>query len=135
MNAQQSNKRQIKSGEMMQGICIQWFIDTHGFSNDGKVNGFEMYCAILRKTFGYRNRYNYINANYFQMSQNKMKRHRDYLVSIGVLEWKATKQMTYYRILEPATEISTFVFTSKHIDSGSEKPTRDELLEITNKLL
>jgi hypothetical protein len=117
MNAHNNNNQKIhhkiKSGTMMQGICMQWFIDTYGFSNNGKVNGFEMYCAILRKTFGYRQRSNYISADYFQMSPNKMKRHRDYLVQLGLIEWKKTKQMTYYKILEPSSEINNFIFISK----------------------
>ena len=104
------DKHIIKSGTMMQGICIQWFIDTYGLS-DSKT--FQLYSAIVRKTFGYRQKYNYINQEYFEMSPNTLKKHRDKLVSMGLLEWKKTKRMTYYRILEPYKEIEFFQFVNK----------------------
>ena len=124
------NQRVIKSGEMMQGICIQWFIDEYGFSNDGKVNGFELYAAILRKTFGYRQKFNYISQSYFEMSPNKMKRHRDYLTEIGVLEWHTTKQMTMYRILEPADEIKTFRFSKQNAGLSEEDKLKEREAQI-----
>jgi hypothetical protein len=133
MGTKQQNKQQskhksrvIKSGEMMQGICMQWFIDTYGFSNNGKVNGFELYTAILRKTFGYRQRYNYIKQDFFQMSPNKIKRHRDKLTELGIIEWRTTKGLTYYRILEPKKEIETFIFVKNKDENKNTKENKEE---------
>jgi hypothetical protein len=128
-------QRTILSGQMMQGICMQWFIDNYS-NNKKAIKAIGLYAKILRYTFGYRNRFNYIHQARFDMFSQQLKTHRDHLTSIGVLEWKSTKQMTYYRILEPASEISTFVFTKK--DSGSEISKEEKYtkaMEETDKLL
>jgi len=119
-NKTKQQGRIVKSGEMMQGICIQWFFDTHGLDNNGKTTGLELYVAILRKTFGYRQRFNYIPQSFFKMSPNRLKRNRDRLTELGLIEWKKTKQMTMYKILEPAQEIKNFVFV-KNIDKNNEE--------------
>ena len=108
----------------MQGICIQWFIDKYG-NNSKIMDTFKMYSKITRKTFGYRQRFGYIPQKYFNLNPKTMQVHRDKLVEIGILEWKKTKQMTYYKILEPYNEISNFIFVGKK--DNEEK-------EITNEL-
>ena len=116
-NSKEQNKqRSIKSGEMMQGICLQWFIDVYGVGSNGVKNGLILYISILRKSFGYRDRYAYIPQNYFGLSPNSLKKYRDKLTELGIIEWKATKQMTMYKILEPADKIKTFQFLGRKKD-------------------
>ena len=125
MNNKESFKpRIVKSGEMMTGICTQWIIDEHG-SNKTIMRAISLYVKIARKTFGYRNRYGYIQQDYFKMHSQQLKDHRDILVKAKLIEWKATKQMTMYRILEPADRIKEFVFVRTNTEEPIEESTEN----------
>ena len=116
---EKNKPRIVKSGEMMQGICMQWLLDEHG--SDKKImRAAQVYGKTLRKTFGYRNRWGYIPQDYFAMCPKQLKRYRDVLTEAGLLEWKTTKQMTLYKILEPRDIIKTFVFTKKNTEEDTE---------------
>ena len=114
----------IKSGTMMQGELIQWFLDKYS-DDKNAMKAFQTLIYISRKTFGYRQRYNYIKQDYFRIGQDKLKRDRDTLVDLGILEWHRTAKMTYYRIIEPQQLISTFQFIGKQ----QEKTIETELTE------
>jgi len=141
MNAKQSKKTQdkleIKSGHMMQGICMQWFIDNHS-SNKTAMKAIGLYTKILRYTFGYRQSFNYIKQDRFNMLGQQLKSHRDILVQLGVLEWHTTKNMTMYRILEPVDEIDRFHFSKQPIDTPEEKKIKEreeQSIEAERKLV
>jgi len=140
MMKKQSNPKQrlIVDGRYQIGICSQWFHDTYGEGTNFIKNGGVLYDAILRKTFGYRQRFNYIPQNFFGLNSNTLKKYRDRLTNLGIIEWKKTKQMTMYKILEPANEISTFVFVKnndKDDKEQSKKDNFDHLMEKTNNML
>ena len=143
MNDKVTNERTIKSGEMMQGICIQWFIDEYS-NNKTAMKTVGLYTKILRYTFGYRQRFNYIKQDRFNMLGQQLKSHRDILTDLGLLEWHTTKQMTMYRILEPVTEIKTFRFSKQSLEiTGSDlkkeeekrQKLYEELMNKTDKML
>lgn len=98
----------------MQGICFQWFYDK-------KYSSLEFYMSICRLTFGFKKRYAYLKQENFGMNPKTLKKHRDYLVSIGVLEWEKTSGYTMYKILEPASEIYRFKLNGESKSLGSKE--------------
>ena len=115
-NKYKEQPRRIKSGEMMQGICSQWIVDEHG-SNSDLMRAMPLYMKIVRKTFGYRNRWGYMPQHYFKMHTQQLKTHRDILTKYGLLEWHKTKMMTMYKILEPKPLIKSFVFIKTNTET------------------
>ncbi len=135
------NQHKVRDGRMMQGICSQWIVDNAldiGCTSD--LIG--MYNIIARNTFGYRKRDGYIEQALFGLHRNTIKKHRDRLTELGLIEWQATRAYTRYKIIEPREEIANFAFAHGSaisltcIDqvepqaSGSEKPIYDPNEEI-----
>lgn len=123
MNNEQAIKNKIVDGRFMLGICTQWFCDNN-------YNYLELYVAICRKSFGFRKRYAYIESSEFKINLHTLKKHRDYLVSIGVLEWKKTKGFTMYKILEPIDEIKRFSLFEKIKETKIDK--KESIEDIVN---
>lgn len=96
----------VTNGAFAQGICLQWFLDTYGSNHDAQ----SVYITILRYTFGYRKRYGYIKQSVFKMSPNTLKKQRDWLRSEKIIDWKQTKNLTMYKLLEPIDSINRFNF-------------------------
>ena len=124
MAEEKKKKDNIYDGRMMQGICIQWFIDKYGINKE-----FSLYCSILRLTFGFRKRYAYIPFDKIPFSKNIIKKYRDNLTKKGIIEWKITKGYTMYKILEPRDYIANFILKNDKENNNKEKVKLSSLKE------
>jgi len=116
MQTDKKQKGKIYDGRMMQGICVQWFIDKYGVNRE-----FELYCSILRLTFGFRKRYAYIPFDKIPFSKNIIKKYRDNLTKKGIIEWKITKGYTMYKIMKPKDEINNFILKNDKDSNNKEE--------------
>ena len=116
MQTEKKQKGKIYDGRMMQGICVQWFIDKYEVNRE-----FELYCSILRLTFGFRKRYAYIPFNKIPFSKNIIKKYRDNLTKKGIIEWKTTKGYTMYKIIEPKDYITNFILKNDKENNSKEE--------------
>lgn len=116
-NTEPKKKVSVTSGYYAIGACVQWFIDTQGANNQS----FNIFSTILRNTFGYRKRYGYIKQSIFGVNPHTLKKYRDWLKSKGIIDWKETKGLTMYKILEPKEIIDKFTFVGSKTSSENEQ--------------
>ena len=119
MDKKENNNQKIFDGRMMQGIVVQWLIDSSQMSSDEKI----VFLVVLRNTFGRRKRYAFIKQDLFlkDMSKNTLLKYRKSLVTKGIISFSVTKGFTKYEILEPKEIIDKFTFVGSKTSSESEQ--------------
>ena len=119
MDKKENNNQKIFDGRMMQGIVVQWLIDSSQMSSDEKI----VFLVVLRNTFGRRKRYAFIKQDLFlkDMSKNTLLKYRKSLVTKGIISFSVTKGFTKYEILEPKEIIDKFTFVGSKASSEDEQ--------------
>lgn len=119
MDKKENNNQKIFDGRMMQGIVVQWLIDSSQMSSDEKI----VFLVVLRNTFGRRKRYAFIKQDLFlkDMSKNTLLKYRKSLVTKGIISFSVTKGFTKYEILEPKEIIDKFTFVGSKTSSEDEQ--------------
>lgn len=119
MDKKENNNQKIFDGRMMQGIVVQWLIDSSQMSSDEKI----VFLVVLRNTFGRRKRYAFIKQDLFlkDMSKNTLLKYRKSLVTKGIISFSVTKGFTKYEILEPKEIIDKFKFVGSKTSSEDEQ--------------
>lgn len=119
MDKKENNNQKIFDGRMMQGIIVQWLMDSSYISADEKI----VFLVVLRNTFGRRKRYAFIKQDLFlkDMSKNTLLKYRKSLVTKGIISFSVTKGFTKYEILEPKEIIDKFTFVSSKTSSENEQ--------------
>ena len=94
----QENEKKIKwiDGRMVQGAYRQWLVDEHPEALEIKALD-----IITRHTLGWRIRYGYIREELFGMSHSTKWRQIKKLKELGLLEYKRTRKLTYYKLYLP----------------------------------
>lgn len=132
MDKKENNNQKIFDGRMMQGIVVQWLIDSSQMSSDEKI----VFLVVLRNTFGRRKRYAFIKQDLFlkDMSKNTLLKYRKSLVTKGIISFSVTKGFTKYEILEPKEIIDKFTFVGSKTSSENEQyVSSDEDLLVNGK--
>ena len=103
-------RAKVIDGRMMQGICIQWFVDTYGYGSTLNV-----YAKILRDTFGLRRRYAFIKSDSIPGSRRGRLADLDFLEENGIISrkqsWNKSNEsygFVRYEVLQPADSIQNF---------------------------
>lgn len=124
MDKKENNNQKIFDGRMMQGIVVQWLIDSSQMSSDEKI----VFLVVLRNTFGRRKRYAFIKQDLFlkDMSKNTLLKYRKSLVTKGIISFSVTKGFTKYEILEPKEIIDKFTFVGSKTSSENEQYVSDD---------
>ena len=119
MDKKENNNQKIFDGRMMQGIVVQWLMDSSDMSSDEKI----VFLVVLRNTFGRRKRYAFIKQDLFlkDMSKNTLLKYRKSLVAKGIISFSVTKGFTKYEILKPKEIIDKFAFVGSKTSSESEQ--------------
>ena len=88
MDKKENNNQKIFDGRMMQGIIVQWLMDSSYMSADEKI----VFLVVLRNTFGRRKRYAFIKQDLFlkDMSKNTLLKYRKSLVTKGIISFSVT---------------------------------------------
>ena len=119
MDKKENNNQKIFDGRMMQGIIVQWLMDSSYMSADEKI----VFLVVLRNTFGRRKRYAFIKQDLFlkDMSKNTLLKYRKSLVAKGIISFSVTKGFTKYEIIEPKEIIDKFTFVGSKTSSENEQ--------------
>jgi hypothetical protein len=122
--------KKTSSGWTMAGICLQWAKRNEDMTTNEKL----IYWSILDKSFGFAKRYCYLKYDDFELSnRNTISKTISSLVSKGIISYKNTysketghKSMNEYRILEPKSSISRFIFVGYKEEKIKEKEIEEE---------
>lgn len=107
---------------MLQGQCIQWVLDTQSLS---KIE-FYVYSLIARKSFGFKNRWCYLQYEDFGMSKATVSKAIKSLKDLGIISYSHTfkdnghRSMNEYRIMKPKAYIDNFMFNKEYKEEKTE---------------
>ena len=109
-NSDQESKHIISNSQTMIGHCIQWFVDTHGYSS-----ALNIYTFLVKNSFGYRNPYALVKADSLPGSRRGRYQDLEFLEANNIISRsqtinKSTSSYGYvkYTVLEPRESIKLF---------------------------
>jgi len=116
-------KKKIVDGRYQIGLVTDWIMRKDKISYQAK----QLYITIALYSLNvYHKRQVNIGLEKLPFKDKPLKKYRDELVSLGLIEWKNTKAYTCYWLKEPYMFIKDFKFIEDEVKNESDIKTSNE---------